>query len=132
MTIMKKLALIIVGSLFIAASASAAPKAPKKTPELLKKGQEIFAINCVACHGSSGLGDGPAAVALNPKPRSFIKDKFKNGDKPGQVYKSISEGLPGTPMVAYAHLSDADRWALTYHVLSFRADKKATQKKGKK
>lgn len=126
---MKKLVLTIVGSLFLAASATAAPK---KTPELVKKGKDVFAINCVACHGASGLGDGPAAVALNPKPRSFIKDKFKNGDKPVQVFKSISEGLSGTSMVAYGHLSESDRWALTYYVLSFRTDKKASKEKGKK
>lgn len=127
---MKTTIILSALSLLCAATVSAAePKAPKKTPELLKKGQEIFTINCVACHGDKGLGDGPAAVALNPKPRSFSKDEFKNGDKPAQVFKTISEGLPGTPMVAYAHLSEADRWALVYHVLSFRpADKKKAKK----
>ncbi len=127
---MKKLLLVISAAfLFTSVAGTASAKAPKKTPELLKKGQEVFTINCVACHGSSGMGDGPAAVALNPKPRSFAKDKFKNGDKPEQVFKSISEGLKGTPMVAYGHLPEADRWALVYHVLSFRSAKKAAKKR---
>jgi len=31
-------------------------------------GKEIFKRQCVACHGESGEGNGPAAVAFNPKP----------------------------------------------------------------
>jgi mono/diheme cytochrome c family protein len=119
---MKNTLLASLGILTLSATAWAAP--PKKTPELLKKGQEVFKLNCVACHGEKGLGDGPAAVALDPKPRSFAKDKFKNGEKPEQVFKTISEGITGTPMVAYGHLPEADRWALVYHVLSYRQPKK--------
>ena len=127
---MKKIILILIGSLFVASTALAGPKPPKKTKKLLTKGKEVFTVNCVACHGEKGMGDGPAAVALNPKPRSFVGDKFKNGSKPVQVFKSITEGLAGTPMVAYGHLSEEDRWGLVYHVLSFRDGKKG--KKGKK
>lgn len=119
---MKKLAFTLVATLLLGSSAFAKP--PKKTKALLKKGQEVFTVNCVACHGEKGLGDGPAAVALDPKPRSFVNDKFKNGHKPAQVFKTISEGLAGTPMVAYGHLPEEDRWALVYHVLEFRKGKK--------
>jgi len=128
---MKKFIVTFLASTFLASAAFAAPKPPKKTKALLAKGKEVFTTNCVACHGDKGLGDGPAAVALNPKPRSFVKDEFKQGDKPAQVFKSISEGLAGTPMVAYGHLSEEERWGLVYHVLSFRDGKKA-KKKGKK
>lgn len=31
----------------------------------------IYQQRCVTCHGSQGKGDGPAAAALTPKPRSF-------------------------------------------------------------
>ncbi len=31
-------------------------------------GRLIFKQQCAACHGKGGKGDGPAAVALNPKP----------------------------------------------------------------
>ncbi|MFQ5401307.1 MAG: c-type cytochrome [Anaerolineae bacterium] len=34
----------------------------------LATGQEIYATNCVPCHGETGEGDGPAAVGLDPKP----------------------------------------------------------------
>lgn len=128
---MKKIVLTVMATLLLASTAFAGPKAPKKTDALLKKGKAAFTTNCVACHGDKGLGDGPAAVALNPKPRSFVNDKFKQGDKPAQVFETISKGIAGTPMIGYGHLSEEDRWGLVYHVLSFRkADKKT--KKGKK
>ncbi|MCA9550105.1 MAG: cytochrome c [Myxococcales bacterium] len=126
---MKKTILIVLGALFVANAAVAAPKAkaPKPTKELLEKGKATFTVNCVACHGEKGDGTGPAAVALDPKPRNFSTDQFKNGDKPDQVFKTISEGLAGTPMVAYGHLSEEERWGLVYYVLEFH--KKAGKKK---
>ncbi|MFT5587554.1 MAG: mono/diheme cytochrome c family protein [Cognaticolwellia sp.] len=35
-----------------------------------------FAKTCAACHGTSGLGDGVAAAALDPKPASFADASF--------------------------------------------------------
>jgi mono/diheme cytochrome c family protein len=118
----KQLITFTAGAMLVASTALAAPKAkvPKPSKELLEKGKAAFTMNCVACHGDKGDGAGPAAVALDPKPRSFIADAFKNGDKPEQVFKTVSEGIQGTPMVAYGHLSEEDRWGLVYHVLSFR------------
>lgn len=98
--------------------------APKATPELLAKGKIAYETNCLMCHGDKGDGNGVAGAAMNPKPRNFLKDKFKLGDKPEGVFKSISEGLPGTAMAAFAHLSEEDRWAITHYVLSFRKGKK--------
>lgn len=113
------------------AAALAAP--PKSTPELLAKGKTSFATNCVPCHGEKGDGAGPAAAALNPKPRNF-GEKFKNGDKPEQVFKTLGEGLQGTAMVAFAHLPEEERWALVYHLGELRKalEKEAKAAAGKK
>ena len=35
------------------------------------KGQTKFKELCASCHGETGKGDGPAAVALTPKPANF-------------------------------------------------------------
>ncbi len=89
------------------------------TPELVAHGKEIYAIQCVACHGLEGKGNGPAAAALNPAPRNFeAVDGWKNGRKPTMVFKTLKEGLPPSSMASYATLPADDRWALTHYVLS--------------
>jgi mono/diheme cytochrome c family protein len=49
-----------------------APEKAKKSPmpndkKTVEQGEKVANVNCVACHGAKGKGDGPAAVALNPK-----------------------------------------------------------------
>src|SRR4051812_18763856 len=34
----------------------------------LEEGQAIYKKTCATCHGVAGLGDGPAGVAMNPRP----------------------------------------------------------------
>ena len=47
-----------------------------------KAGKAKYDANCVGCHGAGGKGDGPAAVALNPKPGDFTN---------GKAMKSLSD-----------------------------------------
>ncbi len=104
---------------FVSAAALAGPPA-KVDQALLDKGKSAFSVNCAACHGEKGDGTGPAAAALNPKPRNFTTEPFKQGDSPDAVFKTLSTGVTGTPMVAFAHLPEDDRWALAHWVLELR------------
>lgn len=97
-----------------------AAKAPPSSPELIAKGQGIYKSTCAVCHGEKGDGNGPAGGALNPKARNFLTEKFKYGSKPEEVFKLISQGSKNTSMASFAHLPEADRWALTYYVLSLK------------
>jgi caa(3)-type oxidase subunit IV len=89
------------------------------TPALIAHGKELFAVNCTSCHGPEGLGNGPAASALNPHPRNFHQDKdWVNGRKPSNVFKTLKEGVAGSAMASFATLPSDDRWALAHFVLS--------------
>lgn len=91
----------------------------KSSPAQIEKGKVLYQQNCVACHGADGKGDGPAAVALTPKPRNFVLgDGWKNGRAPAQVFKTLTHGIPGGSMAAFATLSIEDRWALVHYVES--------------
>lgn len=107
----------LIGLFGFSASAGPAAKAPKSTPALLEKGKAAYVASCEMCHGPKGDGNGPAGAAMNPKPRDF-STPFKNGNKPDQIFKTITEGLAGTAMVAFAHLTEEDRWGAVYHVIS--------------
>ena len=50
---------------------AAAATASAPSPADMKQAEEIFAGRCTPCHGPQGRGDGPASVALTPKPRNF-------------------------------------------------------------
>lgn len=107
------------------APAVRAGEPPKKTPELLEKGRASFALNCAACHGAKGEGDGAAAAALSPKPRNFATEPFKNGSSVAQVFATLGKGSPGTAMIAFTHLPEEERWGLAYHVVELKAAGKA-------
>ena len=113
---MKKIAIGCV--LFLGSMLLAAP--PKLTPELLKKGEASYKANCVACHGTSGAGDGEVGKMLKPPPRNFSKDKFKQGSKVADVFKTITSGVSGTGMAGYPHLTEEERWAMAYYVLELK------------
>jgi caa(3)-type oxidase subunit IV len=91
----------------------------KSTPELVAKGKTIFGQQCMTCHGPEGKGDGPAAGALNPKPRNFTSaDGWKAGRTVAQIFKTVTDGLPGTPMPPFSGISASDRLALVHFIRS--------------
>ena len=51
-----------------------------------------FSAKCVVCHGSTGLGDGPGAAALTPKPRAFSDATWQGAITDEQIAKTIVEG----------------------------------------
>ncbi len=47
---------------------------------------------CASCHGAKGKGDGPAAMALNPRPRDFSDCKEMASHSDDYFYKIIKGG----------------------------------------
>jgi mono/diheme cytochrome c family protein len=89
------------------------------TPELLKRGQEVFARDCVQCHGPEGLGNGPAALTVTPQPRNFSQPSgWKNGFGLAGIFKTITNGVPGGAMAAFDYIPAKDRMALAHLVQS--------------
>ncbi|HVN83267.1 MAG TPA: cytochrome c [Candidatus Binatia bacterium] len=52
--------------------------------------QQVFAKNCVSCHGATGKGDGPASKMLKPPPEDFAK--ALTGMSDADIAKIIKEG----------------------------------------
>ena len=132
---MKKWVWMVVGIFFILASQwvfGQAPKAPKKTPELLNQGKKVYEQNCALCHGTTGDGKGPAGVALKPPPRTFNVPlnqwTYSKGDLK-KVFDVITKGIPNTAMVKWVQLSEQERWALVYRVVEFAKTKVPPKKK---
>lgn len=93
------------------------------TDELVAYGKKTFATNCAACHGTGGMGDGPAAAGLVPKPRNLVKGGWKQGGDTVSLYKTVQGGIPGSSMVGFNSLPKMDRWALVHFIRSITEDK---------
>ena len=72
-------------------------------------GAEVFKVNCVACHGVEGHGDGPAGAALDPAPKDLAELQTTASDD--YLFWRISTGKSGTSMIAWEGvLSDDQIW----------------------
>lgn len=107
------------------------PPMPERTQAMLDMGRATFmgAGACFLCHGMGGLGDGPVAGGLGyvsgshkgkkVKPANLSrKQDFKGGDRPEDIYRSITTGLDGTPMPAFPSLTPEQRWQIVAYILS--------------
>jgi mono/diheme cytochrome c family protein len=84
-------------------------------------GKAVYEIRCAPCHGSGGNGDGPAAAAIEPKPRNFRDPAFWNGRTRSSLRLTVEQGRPGTMMSPFKGvLTDAEIDGVVRYVESFR------------
>jgi DMSO reductase family type II enzyme heme b subunit len=92
-------------------------------------GKAMYELKCAGCHGLKGDGKGPAAELLDPRPRDFTSGIYKirstsNKTPTDQdIFRIITEGMPGTSMPPWAVLPEKDRWNLVAYVKAFAAER---------
>ena len=85
------------------------------TAESIAAGRTTFQANCAICHGPRGLGDGPAAFTLNPRPVNLQVHVPQHAE--GEIFYWMSEGVAGTGMPAWKDkLTDEQRWQLVRYL----------------
>ena len=85
------------------------------------RGQVVYETRCAPCHGPGGGGDGPAAVAIEPRPRNFRDPDFWKGRTREQLRMAVEQGKPGTLMAPFAGaLSAAEIDDVVAYLQSFR------------
>ena len=94
----------------------------------VSRGKLVYEKKCAPCHGVEGKGDGPGAVHLDPKPRDFTRGLYKirttgSGHLPTDedLFRVITQGMPGSSMPGWRDLSEQDRWALVAYLKTFSA-----------
>lgn len=91
-------------------------------------GEALYAQHCAACHGAKGDGKGLAAAFLFPKPRDFRAGRFRlistSNSVPAltDLEQVLVRGMPGSAMISWAHLSEAERRLLAEQVMKLRRD----------
>lgn len=132
---------------WVAAQAPDAVVAPKEKRYLsdadsVQRGRELFLsanLNCVACHGETGLGDGAQTYSITNntvtkkpnvepglfddwgnkiKPRNLRLGMYRGGRRPIDIYSRIEAGIKGTPMSAFgAKMTEQQKWDLVNYIL---------------
>ncbi|MEX0805765.1 MAG: c-type cytochrome [Candidatus Binatia bacterium] len=97
-------------------------------------GERVYLESCAACHGERGDGKGPEAERLKTKPRDFTGGIYKFRSTPSgslpldeDIFRTISQGVRGTSMLAQLHLSEKERWAVTEYLKTFSKRFKAKE-----
>jgi DMSO reductase family type II enzyme heme b subunit len=94
----------------------------------VEAGKRLYEWRCALCHGVAGDGKGPGAELLAPKPRDFTTGTYKIRTSEGNVptdqdiFRIITEGMPGTSMPGWRMLSERDRWNLVAYLKTFAPD----------
>jgi mono/diheme cytochrome c family protein len=86
-------------------------------PKAVEQGKKVAQVNCASCHGSTGKGNGPAAMALSPKPADWTSKKVQD-ETDGEIFWKITTGRGAMP--SWKHLPENDRWTLVQHIRSLR------------
>jgi len=102
---------------------------PTATPELIARGKGLYQkARCFQCHGEEGKGDGESAADLTDDlkfpihPTDFTRGQLKGGATVHDVFRTMTLGLDGSPMPSFADsMSEEERWAISYYVLSLSA-----------
>ncbi len=101
-------------------------------PQAAARGQQIYAVNCVACHGPEGDGKGPMSVywgvVQGAVPPTNLKDPAVVSRTDGELYWILTNGYTSPQnQVQYPHnltnmpafgklLTPEERWALVSYI----------------
>jgi cytochrome c oxidase cbb3-type subunit 2 len=104
-------------------------EAPPPSQQLVAHGKDVWQqAKCWECHGQTGKGDGEKAPGLKDdagfpiRPANLTLGQFKSGPTVEDIFRTMTTGLTGTPMPSFRDsFPEADRWALSYYVLSLSA-----------
>src|SRR5262249_37885238 len=84
-------------------------------------GRRIYVERCAPCHGDEGRGDGPAAAALEPRPRNLHEPALWDGRSTDRLRDVVQHGKPGTMMQPFQGvLSDGEIDAVIEYLGRFR------------
>lgn len=83
----------------------------------LERAKKLFLANCASCHGETG--DGKGTTQLDRPARSFQDGGFSFGNTPEALFKTISTGIPGSPMAGFdSSLSEEERHLVAAYVVT--------------
>ncbi|TAH44287.1 MAG: cytochrome c [Bacteroidetes bacterium] len=94
------------------------------TTENLAEGKRLYFNFCQACHGETGMGDGPVVQRNGPVPPAYSSEALKNLPE-GKMFHSIQYGKNMMGSHA-AQLTVSQRWKIIQYVQTLQIDATAS------
>ncbi len=103
--------------------AAALSERPPLTADLVARGRQRYAIDCVPCHGLDGDGDGIVPARGFPRPPSFHEARLR--DAPSSWFVEVITHGHGV-MYPYAdRVAPSDRWAIAAYIRALQLSRNA-------
>jgi mono/diheme cytochrome c family protein len=88
------------------------------TPPDPVQGKAIFVEKCAACHGETGMGDGPQAANLANPVAPLGSPELARASRPADWYTMVTQGNLEKFMPGFASLNDRQRWDVVAYALT--------------
>mgnify|MGYP000185648217 FL=1 len=82
--------------------------------ESVARGAELYAMTCVVCHGTEGLGDGPVGLHFDTKSPVDLNEDYTQDQADGSLFFTLTRGRALMPFYRDA-LNVEERW----HVINY-------------
>lgn len=100
---------------------------PPQTPNVAN-GESIYFEKCAACHGPTGLGDGPQGIQLGVTVPAFSLPEIARPASPAAWYTIVTRGKIERFMPPFASLNDQERWDVVAYITSLHTSEEQIQK----
>lgn len=93
------------------------PLYPASAPDI-ENGAAIYTKKCAACHGDTGLGNGPEGKQLPVSVAAFALPETARKASPVKWFTIVSQGNINRFMPPFSSLSDQERWDVVAYALT--------------
>ena len=88
---------------------------PEKSPSVTN-GAAIYVEKCLACHGETGMGDGPQGIQLGVTVTAYGLPEIARAASPAQWYEVVTRGRMDRFMPPFSSLNDQERWDVVAYI----------------
>jgi len=97
-----------------------APNNPIQADDVsISRGEILFKINCVMCHGETGEGNGPISALIANKPAN-LTSIITQSKTDGALFLTITNGVEGKMPPMIENLTVRDRWDVINYIRTLK------------
>lgn len=97
-----------------------APENPVEADEVsISRGETLYSLNCVMCHGATGEGNGSVSALLANKPAN-LTNIITQSKTDGALFLTLTNGVDGRMPPMVENLTVRDRWDVINYIRTLK------------